>query len=88
MPWKKGESGNPGGSTREKVFQGLFRAIGNEIETASGKRKARVLAEKVYALAMKGESWAAHLVMDRVDGRAAMEAAATIKSPVDFSLVR
>jgi hypothetical protein len=41
-----------------KVFTDLLRLVGNEIDTVSGKRKMRRLAEKVYELALQGEAWA------------------------------
>jgi hypothetical protein len=50
--WKPGQSGNPGGRPSEKVFTDLLRVVGNEIDTVSGKRKMRRLAEKVYELAL------------------------------------
>jgi hypothetical protein len=78
MPWKRGESGHPGGRHIEKVFSDLFRQVGNEIDSVTGKRKARLLVEKVYALALEGESWAATIVMDRVDGRPQVEAALVV----------
>ena len=51
----------------------MLRLVGNEIDTVSGKRKMRRLAEKVYELAMQGESWACHMIADRVEGRPAFE---------------
>ena len=71
--WKPGQSGNPGGRPSEKVFTDLLRVVGNEIDTVSGKRKMRRLAEKVYELALQGESWACHMIADRVEGRPAVE---------------
>ena len=71
--WKPGQSGNPGGRPSEKVFTDLLRVVGNEIDTVSGKRKMRRLAEKVYELALQGESWACHMIADRLEGRPAVE---------------
>ena len=56
--WKPGQSGNPGGRPCEKVFTDSLRLVGNETDAVSGKRKMRRLAEKVYELALQGESWA------------------------------
>jgi hypothetical protein len=78
--WKPGQSGNPGGRPSERIFTDLLRLVGNEIDTVSGKRKMRRLAEKVYELALKGESWAANAIMDRVDGRPQVQAVVEIQS--------
>ena len=71
--WKPGQSGNPGGRPSEKVFTDSLRLVGNEIDTVSGKRKMRRLAEKVYDLALQGESWACNMIADRLEGRPAVE---------------
>ena len=78
MPFKKGQSGNPFGTPGEKVFRDLFRQVGAEVDGKTGKRKRRLLVEKVYALALKGEPWAAQCVLDRVDGKAAVEQTLTM----------
>ena len=69
MTWKAGQSGNPGARPSEKVFTDSLRLVGNEIDTVSGKRKMRRLAEKVYDLALQGESWACNMIADRLEGR-------------------
>jgi hypothetical protein len=66
--WKPGQSGNPGGRPSEKVFTDLLRVVANEIDTVSVR-----LAEKVYELALQGESWACHMIADRLEGRPAVE---------------
>jgi hypothetical protein len=53
--------------------------VDKEIDTATGKRRARVLAEKVYALAEKGEAWAMQVVLDRTDGKTAIEATIAVQ---------
>ena len=63
--FKKGESGNPSGTKREKRFlSALERAISQE----DGKllRKA---AESLLAQAAAGESWAICQLADRLDGK-------------------
>src|SRR6516162_11959200 len=71
--WKPGQSGNPGGRPSEKVFTDLLRVVGNEIDTVSGKRKIRRLAEKVYELALQGEAWACNMIADRLEGKPGFE---------------
>ena len=66
MPWKPGQSGNPGGSPKEKKFlAALERAI-----TQDDGKKLRSAAEKLLDCAVAGESWAIQQLADRLDGKA------------------
>jgi hypothetical protein len=74
MTWVKGQSGNPlGRSLSEKVISDQLRLVVNEIDPATGIRKARVLANKLVDFAMQGESWAFGQVMDRLEGKPIQE---------------
>jgi hypothetical protein len=84
VTYKPGQSGNPGGRSTEKLFAPLFRAIGNEIDPKTKRRKARLLCEKIYALALKGNAWAASCIMDRIDGRPMSEQAITVLHQQDI----
>jgi hypothetical protein len=87
VTFKRGQSGNPGGRSVEKLFAPLFRAIGNEIDPKTQRRKARLLCEKVYALALKGEPWAVNCVLDRIDGRPASETALSVTHQQDIRVL-
>jgi hypothetical protein len=80
MKFQPGQSGNPGGRSTEKIFADIFRAIANEIDPKTRRRKAQLLGEKIYDLALAGEAWAAQVVLDRTDGKAAIEATVTMKT--------
>ena len=69
MTFTPGKSGNPQGRNLERIFSELFRLVGNDIDVATSKRKARRLAETVYKLALEGDLTAAQMIMDRVDGK-------------------
>jgi hypothetical protein len=45
------------------------------------------MAEKVVALALKGEAWAVQHVADRLDGRAAVEATVNIQQSADVRVL-
>jgi hypothetical protein len=65
--FKPGESGNPKGSRKAKLFEdALKRAIVQE----DGQR-VREAAEKLLTLAAAGESWALKELADRLDGKVA-----------------
>ena len=71
--WKPGQSGNPSGRPREKVFADMLRLALNDTD-ADGKRKLRKIAEKLIECSLKGESWALQMIGDRLDGKPHQEA--------------
>ena len=83
MPFQKGKSGNPGGRTSERAFADAVRQVISEDDGATGKRKLRRLAEKLYDQAMKGEGWAMQQIADRLDGKPAQESTVTVRSELD-----
>ena len=68
MTWKRGQSGNPGGRPKHKAFTDALRLAVND-KMPDGKRKLRVIADRVTEAAMNGESWACNMVADRLDGK-------------------
>ena len=73
MAFEKGQSGNPGGRPKEKAFADALRlAVNAEVEIeGEKKKKLRVIAERLVAEAMAGESWAVQQVADRLEGKPA-----------------
>jgi hypothetical protein len=72
MAFKKGVSGNPGGRTgglHEKYITDQFRIIGKRTDPKSKKTGFAKLAEKIFNYALDGESWAAQMVLDRIEGK-------------------
>ena len=75
MVWKVGQSGNPGGSVREKKFlQALERAV-----LADNGKKLRSAAEKLLSCAAEGEAWAIQQLADRLDGKPTQQVDMTVK---------
>lgn len=69
MPFQPGQSGNPGGGVKEKLWRkSLDRAIAQD----DGVR-LRAAAEKLLDLAAGGEMWACRELGDRLDGKAAQQ---------------
>ena len=67
MPFKKGQSGNPGGRPKTKAFADAIRIAVNE---AQGNRtKLRAIADTLVEKAVEGEMWAIREVADRLDGK-------------------
>lgn len=65
MAWKKGESGNPGGTIKHRKFlEALLRAV-----AADDGKRLRKAAEELLTQSAKGESWAIKELADRLDGR-------------------
>ena len=78
MPWKPGQSGNPRGRLPEKLFADQLRIVLFEEDKVTGRRKMRVIAEKLVEQAMAGEGWAIQQVADRIDGKPAQDGTLTI----------
>ncbi len=71
MAFKKGQSGNPGGRPKEKLFTDALRLELNR-ETGNGnarRKKLNAIAEKLVECALAGESWAIQQVADRMEGK-------------------
>jgi len=73
MPFQKGNRVNPGGRPQRKDWADMLRIVGNQ-KGPDGKRKLRLLAEKVYELALAGDMEAVKEIGNRRDGRPKAEA--------------
>lgn len=69
MPFQKGQSGNPGGRTKDKPFTDALRLAVNSAAKRGDKKKLRLLAEKLVARALEGDVTALKEVADRLDGK-------------------
>lgn len=84
MAWKRGQSGNPaGGAGREKIFADQVRIAVNIEDPDTGKRKLRIIAEKLVESAAAGEAWAIQQVADRLDGKPAQESTVNVNDQRD-----
>ena len=73
-PSEIGQSGNPLGRPHsEKIISDQIRIICNETDPVTGKRKARLLADKLVDFALEGEGWAFAQIMDRLEGKPIQE---------------
>ena len=72
MPFQKGNRVNPGGRPKMKDWADMLRIVGNQ-KGPDGKRKLRLLAEKVYDLALAGDMEATKEIGNRRDGRPKQE---------------
>lgn len=68
MPFKKGESGNPGGRSKDLPFK---TALNMEIKAVADddQRGLRKIARQLLEQAENGEPWAIKEVADRLDGK-------------------
>ncbi len=67
MPFRNGQSGNPGGRGSDKAFR---RALQLELKEMDGDRtKLRKVAAAVVNAAIGGDMRAAALIADRLDGK-------------------
>ena len=71
MTWKKGQSGNPNGRAKDKLWADAIRIAVNEAYEVGDKKKLRVLADKLVDKALEGEIAAMKEIGDRLDGKPA-----------------
>jgi hypothetical protein len=72
MGFKPGQSGNPAGRPKGAHSlhnQAIWREVGEEIDTNSGKEKYKKLVELVYEQALGGDVRSQALIFDRTDGK-------------------
>jgi hypothetical protein len=71
--WKPGQSGNPGG--RPKGYIPFANFLRRELMKTDRRNKAHMeaIAEKVVALAMKGDMDAVRWIADRTDGKVSQQ---------------
>jgi hypothetical protein len=62
MPWKPGETGNPGGRAKTKLFQQALRNVLSLSE-------AETIAKTVVRMAKLGDLHAVNIIADRLDGK-------------------
>ena len=82
MPFRKGESGNPGGRPKDKPFADALRM---EIKAAGEDHKAlRRVARTLIELAEQGDIRAIRELADRLDGKPmqAVEADVGVSDPL------
>jgi hypothetical protein len=74
MPFKKGNPGGPGRPKKEVCIPDILRKIGQEEIGPEDKRiKLEAWLQKVYLLAIEGESWASNFIADRTEGKAVQQ---------------
>lgn len=69
MKWEKGKSGNPGGRVaRKPMTDALMRAL-MEASDKGDWPKARDIADQLVEKARAGDTRAAELIFDRIEGK-------------------
>lgn len=63
MPWKKGQSGNPGGREKRKPISDMYRRI------LADENRLKRFCMAQYRLAIKGDSVASRDITDRLEGK-------------------
>ncbi len=67
MPWKKGQSGNPGGRPQDRHFR---KALIAELRAAGDSMpELRQISRKIIDQALDGDLAAANVIWDRLEGK-------------------
>jgi hypothetical protein len=80
MPFVKGQSGNPGGQPKDKIFADALRAALNQIDPKTKRKNLLLVADKLVECAIDGEGWAIQQVADRLDGKPAQESTLNVNN--------
>ena len=69
MPFKKGQSGNPGGrKKRDWTWSGLLEKVGEEVEPKSGQKFKELVSRRIWIEAVNGNMIAIKEITNRMDG--------------------
>lgn len=79
-PWKRGQSGNPGGKLRTKPFTDELRRQLDETEPNSGRTWAALIAAALVQKAASGDVQAISEIGNRLEGRPAQALAIDINA--------
>lgn len=82
--FKPGQSGNPKGGAREKVFlKHLMMAI-----TQDDAKRVRQAADQLLSQAAAGEQWAIQMLAERLDGKASQAITGDDGGPILFEKIK
>lgn len=87
MKWQKGQSGNPGGRPkRNETLTNILDELGNERPDMDNETRKRLLAHRLWELALTGDLAAMKYVYDRLDGTPTQSIAHQHSAPDDRSI--
>jgi len=69
MSFRKGQSGNPGGRSKDRAWRDALRLAVNRLAEDGEQKLLNVIAEKLVALALEGNLAAIREIADRLDGK-------------------
>lgn len=69
MSFRKGQSGNPGGRSKDRAWRDALRLAVNRLTEDGEQKLLNVIAEKLVALALEGNLAAIREIADRLDGK-------------------
>ena len=87
MVWKKGQSGNPGGRAKEKLWGDAIRIAVNEAVEGGDGKKLRALASKLVEKGLAGDIAAIKEIGDRLDGKAAQSVEMTGEATTNYVML-
>ncbi|HEA68304.1 hypothetical protein LCGC14_1268410 [marine sediment metagenome] len=83
----KGHSGNPGGAVKRDWTWASLIIEAAEKEAANGDPKKKIIAEKLVAMAVKGDARAIDMMMDRTDGKPHQTIAQTTETKAEVRVI-
>jgi hypothetical protein len=79
-PWKRGQSGNPGGRPRKNKLADAMRAWLERVDEKTGLTNAELVAAAVGKKALKGSAEAFRVIADRTEGKPSQSVTVTRES--------
>lgn len=82
MPFRKGQSGNPGGRAKARPAK---TALMMELSSAGDNvKELREIMRQVIEQAKAGEAWAVQFIADRLDGKPSQQVDLNVEDGRDF----
>ena len=88
-PFAPGNPGGPGRPPRALCVPDILRTLGEEEDPATRRTRLETLMDVLYKHALRGESWAVNMILDRTEGKVSNALAIqTADGGVDLDAIR
>lgn len=84
IPFKPGESGNPGGRPKGKSLTAVLRELLNQIPQGDNKELKEAVVKALIKKALTGDTRALDIIFDRTDGKVSLPLEVTEIQKIEY----